>query len=182
MDHPLPWLRYVDATALDDKAQPATIAGMEVDDPAGEKIGTVEGFILDVDTGRPFHIVVDAGHWLRHKHVLLPVGHVMLEENGRKMMTSVSKERIARFPGFDRSEFEKMSKDELREMAKSMALVCGCPDEAFIAVEWETWNHYAYPSWWDATSYRPDRVEQRDEAGNPNPSGRANAADRGRAR
>jgi len=180
MDQPLPWLRYVDAKALDDKKQAGTFTGIEVDDPAGEKIGKVDGFILDVAAGRPYHVVVDAGHWFHHKHVLLPVGHVMLEENGRKMMTSVSKERVARFPGFDKSVFETMSKEELRETARSMALHCGCPDDAVIAVEWETWNDYAYPSWWDASFYRPERIEQRDEAGITNPPGRANAADRNR--
>jgi sporulation protein YlmC with PRC-barrel domain len=177
MDHPLPWLKYVDAKDLDDKDNAVKLAGMEVDDPAGEKLGKVEGFIIDDASGRPYHVVVDAGHWFRHKHVLMPVGHVMLEPNGRRMMASVPKERVAGFPGFDKSRFEKISKDELGEMARSIALLCGCPDEAIVAVEWETWNDYAYPSWWQASFYRPERIENRDELGITNPPDRATAAD-----
>src|SRR5262249_39730872 len=180
MDHPLPWLRYVDARDLDDKDNSTKFAGMEVEDPAAEKLGVVEGFILDVLTGRPYHVVVDAGHWFKHKHVLIPVGHAMLEANGTRMMASVAKDRVGRFPGFSKSEFETMSKDELREMARSIALLCGCPDEAVVAVEWETWNDYAYPSWWDASFYRPERIENRDELGITNPQERADAADRAR--
>jgi sporulation protein YlmC with PRC-barrel domain len=156
------------------------LAGIEVEDPAGEKLGTVEGFILDVSTGRPYHVVINAGHWFKHKHVLIPVGHVMLEQNGKRMMASVTQDRVSRFPGFDKSKFEKMSKEELQEMAKSIALLCGGPDEAVVAVEWETWDDYAYPSWWEASFYRPERIENRDEAGITNPTERVNAADRGR--
>ena len=180
MDHPLPWLKYVDAKDLEATENSVKLAGIEVEDPAGEKLGRVEGFILDVATGRPYHVVVDAGHWFTHKHVLMPVGHIMLEPNGTRMMASVTKDRVSRFPGFKKSEFEKMSKDELRDLAQSVALLCGCPDDAVIAVEWETWNDYAYPSWWDASFYRPERIENRDELGITNPPDRANAADRGR--
>jgi len=181
MDHPLPWLKYVDAKDLDDKENSVKFAGMNVEDPAGEKIGKVEGFILDTTSGRPFHVVANAGHWFTHKHVLIPVGHIMLEPNGTRMMTSVTKERISHFPGFDKSRFEKLSKDELRDLARSMALVCGCPDEAVVAVQWETWDDYAYPSWWEASFYRPERIENRDELGITNPQERSNAADRGRS-
>ena len=51
MDHPLPWLKYVDAKDLEDKENSVKLAGIEVEDPAGEKLGTVEAFILDVATG-----------------------------------------------------------------------------------------------------------------------------------
>ena len=77
MDHPLPWLKYVDAKDLEDTEKSVKLAGMEVEDPAGEKLGKVEGFIIDIANGRPYHIVVDAGGWFTHKHFLLPVGHAM---------------------------------------------------------------------------------------------------------
>ena len=178
MDHPKPWLRYVDATDLEDQDKTLTFSGMEVDDPAGETLGKVEGFIIDVSTGRPFHVVVDAGHWFTHKHVLLPVGHVMLDATGQKMIADVSRVRVSRFPGFDKHEFEKLSKGELRDVARTLALECGCPEEAIVAVEWETWDDYAYPSWWDASFYRPERIENQDELGITHPPQRSTAADR----
>ena len=47
MDHPKPWLRYVDAKDLEDKDKTLKFSGMEVDDPAGEKLGKAEGFVID---------------------------------------------------------------------------------------------------------------------------------------
>jgi len=178
MDHPKPWLRYVDAKDLQDEDKAFKFRGMEVDDPAGKKLGKVEGFIVDVSTGRPFHVVVDAGHWFKHKHVLLPVGHVMLDATGQKMIADISQARVSRFPGFDKDKFEKLSKDELLQLARTMALECGCPDEAVVAIEWETWDDYAYPSWWDASFYRPERIENQDDAGITRPQPRSTAADR----
>jgi hypothetical protein len=178
MDHPKPWLRYVDAKDLEDKDKTLKFSGMEVDDPAGEKLGKVEGFIIDARTGRPFHVVINAGHWFKHKHVLLPVGHVMLDATGQRMIADISKERVSRFPGFDKDKFEQLSKDELRQLARTMALESGCPEEAIVAIEWETWNEYAYPSWWDASFYRPERIENQDEAGITHTETRSTAADR----
>jgi PRC-barrel domain protein len=178
MDHPKPWLRYVDAKDLQDADKTLKFHGMEVDDSAGKKLGKLEGFIIDVSTGRPFHGVVDAGHWFKHKHVLLAVGHVMLDATGQRMIADISQERVSRFPGFDKREFEKLSKDELRDMARTMALECGCPDDAIVAIEWETWDDYAYPSWWDASFYRPARIENQDEAGITHPQSHSTAADR----
>src|SRR5258706_9893184 len=178
MDHPKPWLRYVDAKDLQDEDKAFKFRGMEVDDPAGEKLGKVEGFILDVSTGRPFHVVVNAGHWFKHKHVLMPIGHVMLDATGQRMIADISKERVSRFPGFDKDKFEKLSKDELRELARTMALAGGCTEDAIVAVEWETWDEYAYPSWWEASFYRPERIENQDEAGITHPQERTTAADR----
>ena len=178
MDHPKPWLRYVDAKDLQGEDKALKFRGMEVDDPAGKKLGKVEGFIVDVSTGRPFHVVVDAGHWFKHKHVLLPVGHVMLDATGQKMIADISQARVSRFPGFDKDKFEKLSKDELLQLARTMALECGCPDEAVVAIEWETWDDYAYPSWWDVSFYRPERIENQDDAGITRPQSRSTAADR----
>jgi hypothetical protein len=178
MDHPKPWLRYVDAKDLEDADRTLKFNGMNLDDAAGEKLGKVEGFIIDARTGRPFHVVVNAGHWFTHKHVLLPVGHLMQDATGQRMIADISKERVSRFPGFDKSEFEKLSKDELHQMARTMAVESGRPEEAIVAVQWETWDDYAYPSWWDASFYRPERIENQDEAGITHPQERTTAANR----
>jgi PRC-barrel domain protein len=178
MDHPKPWLRYVDAKDLEDADKTLKFNGMEAADPAGEKLGKLEGFIIDARTGRPFHVVINAGHWFKHKHVLVPVGHLMLDATGQRMIADISKERVSRFPGFDKTEFEKLSKDELQQMARTMAVECGCPEESIVAVQWETWDDYAYPSWWDASFYRPERIENQDEAGITHPQEHTTAADR----
>jgi hypothetical protein len=162
MDHPHPSLKYVDAKDLDDKA--VKFAGLEVDGIDGEKLGKVEGFIIDVNSGRPYHVVVGAGHWFRHKHFLLPIGHAVLDETGKTLIADITKERVERFPGFDKDKFGKLSEDDLKQMADAMAAAC-CPAEVVIVAAWETADHYRYPGWWDASFYQPERTENTDEVG-----------------
>ena len=178
MDHPRPGLKYVDAEDLD--RETVDFDGLEVVDPAGEKLGTVEGFIMDVTAGRPYHVVVEAGHWFKHKHFLLPIGHVALDRGSRKMTADVAKLRVERFPGFQRSEFEKLTASDIDRMFCASASAC-CGEAIEISSAWDGWTHYAYPSWWEASYYRPDRIRDRDEAGVTAPQPKTAAADRARS-
>ena len=176
MDHPRPWLRYVDADDLDDKT--FDLDALEVTGPSGDKLGRVDGFILDVDSGRPYHVVVEAGHWFKRKHFLLPVGHVALDDGRTKLIANVSKERVERFPGFDRTEFEKLSAAEINQMAAETVTVCDVVVDA--STPWASWKSYEYPRWWEAGFYRPERIERTDEAGVTTPPEQTTAADRRR--
>ena len=161
MDHPKPWLRYVDAKDLEDADRTLKFNGMNLDDAAGEKLGKVEGFIIDARTGRPFHVVVNAGHWFKHKHVLLPIGHLMQDATGQRMIADISKERVSRFPGFDKSEFEKLSADDLNRMNAELATACCADGVTIIATAWETGDHYRAPVWWKESYYRSPAGDRR---------------------
>jgi len=169
MDHPYLSMKYVDAEDLDDKT--VKFAGLEVDGVDDEKLGKVEGFIIDVSAGRPYYVVVGAGHIFKHKHFLLPIGHVTLDDTGKKLMADLTKDRVERFPGFDKREFEKLSKDDLTQLSDRMAAEC-CPTDVVIVEAWETADHYRYPGWWDANFYRPERIENTDEVGMTGDRGR----------
>jgi hypothetical protein len=157
MDHPRPNLRYVDAKALDDTAM--KLRGLKVESNRHEELGKVEGFILDSNTGRPYHVVVGTGGWFKHKHFLLPIGHVTLAPSNDRLIADVGKDRVERFPGFDKDEFKKMSEDDLKKLEAPTIAAC-CPDEVVLGVAtWET-THYAYPTWWQADYYRPDRADR----------------------
>jgi len=158
MDHPRPNLRYVSADDLDTSA--IKFNGLEVDNRNGEKLGKLEGFIIDVLNGRPYHVVVGSGGWFKHKHFLLPVGHVALSPNNDKIIATVPRERVERYPGFDKDEFEKLSDDDLKRMTDTMSDAC-CPDETAVGAVsgWDA-SHYAYPSWWQSDYYRPDRADR----------------------
>jgi hypothetical protein len=158
MKHPRPNLKYVDADDLDDKT--IKFDGMEVDSNKGEKLGKVEGFIIDVTSGRPYHVVAASGGWFKHKHFLLPIGHVALAPSGDKLVADITKDRVERFPGFDKDVFEKLSEDDLKQMTDTIDAAC-CPDEV-VAIDVSTWEtaHYAYPTWWEADFYRPDRADR----------------------
>jgi hypothetical protein len=151
MDHPRPTLRYVDAKDL--SGEGLKLDGLEVDGSDGEKLGKVEGFIIDIATGRPYHIVAGAGHWFTHKHFLLPVGHAMLSSDGTKLIADLTKERVKRFPGFDKSLFQKMTDEDIKAMDAALAEAC-CPDEVVVVTEWEVGSHYRYPDWWQESYYQ----------------------------
>src|SRR5262245_31555817 len=157
MDHPLPWLRYVAAADLDDSSK--SLDGLQVESESSEHLGTVDGFIVDVSSGRPYHVVVDAGGWFKSRLFLLPIGHAGLSGAGpsRHLVADISKEHIDRYPGFDLHEFEKLSEAELEHMNAVMAASC-CPEEQ--VEHYEAWTHYRAPGWWDADFYRPDRVDE----------------------
>jgi PRC-barrel domain len=156
MDHPRPGLRYVDADDLDNST--FDFDGIDVVDPSGEKLGSVDGFIIDVNQSRPYHVVVEAGHWYKHKHFLLPIGHVRLDTAAKRLTADVSRARAERFPGFSRGEFEKLTDRDMDQMAYSSVEAC-CDEPADRNVAWASWTHYEYPSWWDASYYRSDRTD-----------------------
>jgi len=166
MDHPLPWLRYVDAGDLGRSSMP--FDGMRVESVSGQDLGKVDGFIVDASSGRPYHVAVDAGGWFKSRLFLLPIGHVALTGSGPKarLVANISKEHIDRYPGFDRGEFEKLTDADLQRMNEEIAAAC-CPGElgdGTVVATFETWTHYREPSWWDAEFYRPDRVEANEKS------------------
>ena len=150
MNHPRPTLRYVDAKTL--SGDGLKLNGLEVDGSDAEKLGKIEGFIIDIATGRPYHIVVGAGHWFSHKHFLLPVGHAMLSADGTRLIADLTVDRVKQFPGFDKSQFEKLTDQDIKRMDEAIAAAC-CPDEV-VVVAWEAGGHYRYPEWWQETYYR----------------------------
>jgi PRC-barrel domain protein len=156
MEHPRPGLKYVDADDLDKSA--FDFDGIEVVDPVGEKLGVVDGFIIDVNQARPYHVVVEAGHWYKHKHFLLPIGHVSLEAAAKRLVADVPRARAERFPGFRRSEFEQLTDQDLALLASSLASACA-DDVLDTSTTWVSWTDYKYPSWWNAGYYRPGRAD-----------------------
>lgn len=154
-------LRYVDADDLDDST--VHFDGLAVRNHAGEKLGDVDGFILDVAYGRPYYVVVDSGGWFKSKLYLIPIGHARLSTDNDALLADLTRERINRFPGFDRDEFEKLSDAELDRMDDQLAAAC-CPTELrnqSASSRAERWSHHRYPDWWESNYYRPDRAGAR---------------------
>ena len=103
MDHPHPWLKYFDA---DDLGSAATaLKDLVVTNPAGDILGRGRGVIADAKAPRLPYIVVDAGGWFRSRQFLIPTGLATLLANNR-LLVNLPKDRVARFPGFDKHVFE----------------------------------------------------------------------------
>lgn len=147
MDHTRPELKYVSAKDLDDNGK--AFAGLPVMGLDGEKLGHVEGFIIDVVRGRPRHVVVEAG-WFIHKHFLLPIGHAGLNADATGLTADITKDHVKKFPGFSKSEFEALSAADLKQLDERLAAAC---DDAtqISAVQLEI--HYRLPGWWKSTYY-----------------------------
>jgi hypothetical protein len=165
VDHPLPWLRYVDADDLEDDT--IDFDGMDVESPSGEHLGDVDGFIVDSHSGRPYYVVVDSRGWFRTKHFLVPVGHVRFDPDDEAMVADLGRDRIDRFPGFDKDEFEKMSVDDLKRLNNDICVACTvegaavvyAADEPFAAA-WDRAD-FRYPDWWHAEPSLPERMGDR---------------------
>jgi hypothetical protein len=137
---------------------------MLVESPAGEKLGHVEGFIVDSQRSLPYYIVVDAGGWFKSKHFLLPVGHAELNSAPDRdaLVADLPRERIDKFPGFDKDEFQNMSPEALKRFndetctACSVAVVTYSETEPYSAA----WSRpdFKYPDWWSAAPFLPERM------------------------
>jgi hypothetical protein len=199
MEHPRPWLRYVDASDLDNSA--IKFDDMPVDSPSGEKLGKVDGVIVDVSEGRPYYIVVDAGGWFKSKYFLLPIGHVAMSTAQDRLTADLGRDRVERYPGFDRGEFEKLSDDELDRMAGQIADACCPPASATTGTPgapvprsaaspagargWVSSSHYAAPGWWRSEYYvvdttSPSRAEREAARRSSTPASQANTFERER--
>jgi hypothetical protein len=163
VDRPLPWLRYIDADDLDNDA--FDFDGLKVRNDAHETLGKVDGFIVDSASARPYYVVVDSGGWFKSKHFLVPIGHVRLDDDRDALVADLPKERINRFPGFDKDEFEKFSEGDIKRMndsicvATNVTAVTYAADEPYSAA-WDR-PQYRQPDWWNTTPSLPTRMGDR---------------------
>ena len=74
------------------------------------------------------------------------------------MRADLTRERIKRFPGFDKNEFEKLSDQELKQFAQSTASACCVTDIVIVSDDLWTEPHYEQPDWWQSNYYRPERA------------------------
>jgi PRC-barrel domain len=165
VDHPLPWLRYVDADDFDDDT--IDFDGMDVQSPTGEHLGDVEGFIVDSHSGRPYYVVADAGGWFKSKHFLLPVGHARFDADAEALVSDLDRDRVNRFPGFDKDEFDKLTEDDLRRINDATCAACSIEGVAIVYAADEplakAWDRpdFMYPDWWHANPTQPERMGER---------------------
>jgi hypothetical protein len=160
VDHPLPWLKYVDADDLDDEN--VDFDDMDVESPSGEHLGEVDGFIVDSESGRPYYLVVDAGGWFKSKHFLLPVGHVRLDADAEALKANLARDRVERFPGFNKDEFDKLTVDDLKKFNDQTLQVCALTTYTYSEAEpysaaWDR-PEFSYPGWWRSGGKGPQQA------------------------
>ena len=152
-------LRYLDTDDIDDSA--IDFDGLDVRSLDGDKLGDLDGFVLDSVSGRVHYAVVDSGGWFTSRRFLLPIGHAQLDRDRPALSVDVTKDAIQRFPEFNADRFREFSDDEMRAFEQRMAIAC-CPDEPHTVdgvIQYQTVRHYSQPDWWKRDYYRPDRSQ-----------------------
>jgi hypothetical protein len=144
-------LRFVDAAKIpegDVKFDHLPIYGW-----GHEKLGNLDGFVVDAESDAVQYAVVKGGGWFNSKRFLLPIGHIdHFDQDKKELMTDISQDAIRLLPEFDKEKFLNMSDAELREFERATSAAC-CPN--VVVVEEVVWihdegAHYRQPSWWRA--------------------------------
>ena len=140
-------LRYVDADAIDDTV--IDFDDLNVRAADGEKLGEVEGFIIDPELRRAYYIVVDSGGWFSSRHYLVPIGHASVDAREQALQLDIGRDAVQSYPEFDPDGFSTLTDDDLRRFETRTLTAC-CPRETPSADAWgyERWAHYRQPEWW----------------------------------
>lgn len=176
-------LRYLDADDVDDAV--VDFDGLDVRGRDDEKLGDIDGFVVDVNTGRVLHVVIDSGGWFRSRRFLLPIGHASnVDRDSQALRVDLTKDALRQYPEFDEERFRAFTDADLRAFEDGTAAAC-CPDESVSdAAAWayDSRRHYSQPAWWQSRTWDRERlrpVEVRDRTGDLDDASRA-AAGRGR--
>jgi len=150
----------LDADDVDDTV--VEYDGLAVRGLGEDRVGTVDGFIVDAQAGRVYYIVVDSGGWFRSRRFLLPIGHATIDADRKALEVDISRAALSNYPEFDEDRFRQFSDEDLRTFEIRVAAAC-CPDETRVdlaaqASPYETSRHYAQPPWWKGGAYSQERL------------------------
>jgi hypothetical protein len=151
-------LRYLGAGDVDDGV--VDFDGLDVRGQDGEKLGQVNGFIVDLATGRVLYLVIDSGGWFRTRRFLAPIGHAVVDRPANALSLDITRERLTGYPEFDETRFSQFSDADLFSFDARMAEIC-CPDEQAGGdgtSAYDTRRHYRQPDWWTGGAYAHERL------------------------
>jgi hypothetical protein len=155
--------RYLDADDVDDSV--VDFDGLDVHGADGQKIGDVDGFIVDVDARRVPYLVIDSGGWFTSRRLLLPIGHMTLAADRGSLQTTVTRDGLRGLPVFDEDRFHELDDQQLRAFERNTLAACS-PNEPLHDDSGTAWNydskHYRHPEWWSGARYAPERLRSID--------------------
>jgi ferritin-like metal-binding protein YciE len=74
----------------------------------GEHLGTLDGFVVDSQSGRPIYYVIDSRGWFAGRRYVVPVGQIDGEDGATALRTTLTRAELARYPEFSPSAFTAM--------------------------------------------------------------------------
>jgi len=133
-----------------------------------DDLGTLDGFVVDRNTGRPYYLVVDAGNWFVGRRYLVPVGKARFDQTGRSMRLDIDKDTVKKYPKFESEWFDY---DEARRRDYEGRLIRAFSTSPAPGVaggfDYETIPEFRQPEWWrpgDTRGY-PSGERHRDYPG-----------------
>lgn len=148
---PASGLRYLDADDLDD----STVAfdDLDVHGQDGEKLGELDGFLVEHGAGSVRYLVVDSGGWFRSRRFLVPADHVTIDREAKAVRVSASRASFIDHPEFDEDQFGRFSDEEYQAYQRRLGATWPTAGSAETAT-----TMYRQPDWWSTRAYRPERL------------------------
>jgi ferritin-like metal-binding protein YciE len=81
---------------------------VHVHNASGEHLGTLDGFVVDSESGRPIYYVIDSRGWFAGRRYVVPVGQIDADEGATALRTTLTRAELARYPEFSPSAFTAM--------------------------------------------------------------------------
>ncbi|MGA7098466.1 MAG: PRC-barrel domain-containing protein [Acidimicrobiia bacterium] len=87
-----------------------TLTGDTVRNKAGDKLGTIEEFVLDIDRGRIAYAVLASGGFLGmgEKYFAIPWDLMTVDTDNKEVVLDVDKKVLEDAPGFDKDDWPDM--------------------------------------------------------------------------
>ncbi len=151
-------LRYLDADDLDDSA--LDFDDLDVHGTDGEKLGELDGFLVEPTAGRVLYLVVDSGGWFTSRRLLLPVEHATVDRDAKSLRVNVSRQSLHGYPEFDEDRFGSFSDDEFHAYHRRMGAawttntMTGNTTSGTLNAN----TSYRQPAWWPSNAYRSERL------------------------
>lgn len=150
-------LRYLDADDIDDSV--VDFDDLDVIGSDGNKLGEVEGFLVDPSNGRLMYAVVDSGGWFRSRRFLMPIGVATIDTTARQIRVQVGRDNLRDYPDFDEDRFRSFNDDDFRGYEQRMTSGWGgAHGETGTTAAFGSGLHYTQPAWWTPTALRSERL------------------------
>jgi ferritin-like metal-binding protein YciE len=141
-------LTYVNRTDLN---RQDAFSDVRVIGAANEDLGSVDGFVVDRASGRPYYVVVDSGGWFTGNRYLLPINSLNFDRSGRRMRAPLDKDVIKKYPKFDGDAFESAGdrgEQYERRLLETYAKAPGAVPSRAESWDYERFEQFRQPQWW----------------------------------
>ena len=137
-------LRFVGAKDLPD----APKQEIHLHNRAGEHLGTLDGFVVDSQSGRPIYYVIDSRGWFAGRRYVVPVGQIEADEGAATLQTALTRAQLARYPEFSPSAFTAMDDSDARRYERRLHRVFAPDSKPYDGRPvYENLPAYRTPTW-----------------------------------